>query len=111
MQFQKAMIPDDVTTFEQLVAWAGACLNFNGFTRDYQERQPSAALGDQGVQAEFERTGPFRAYDNSPRLLFRFGLKLKPDYASSIYAMDYQTVEEVLISAPNVDFLHPSYQA
>ncbi len=48
MQFQKAMIPDDVNTFEKLVAWAGANLSFNGYTMNYLERQPSAALGDSG---------------------------------------------------------------
>ncbi|MEL7354073.1 MAG: hypothetical protein AAFN38_21805 [Cyanobacteria bacterium J06560_5] len=111
MLFSKDMIPDDVSTFEQLMAWGGACLNFNGYTLDYLERQPSAALGDSGVQAIFERTGPFRAHDNSPRLIFRLGLELVPDYASASFNMDYQKVKEVVNSTPNVAFLNPSYSA
>jgi hypothetical protein len=110
MQFDKAMIPDDVTTFEKLAAWCGAALTFNGYTMTYSERQPSAALGDSGVQSIFERVGPFKAHDNTPRLIFRFGLELVPDYASSLYGMDYQAVKEVINSAPNVDFLNSAYQ-
>ena len=111
MQFDKAMIPDDVDTFEKLAAWTGANLTFNGYTMTYNERQPSAALGDSGIQPVFERTGPFKAHDNTPRTVWRFGLELVPDYASSAYTMDYQTVKEVINSAPNVDFLNPAYQA
>jgi hypothetical protein len=111
MQFSAAMIPTDVETFEQLIAWAGATINFNGYTMTYSERQPSASLGDSGIQNIFERTGPFQAHDNTPRLIFRFGLELLPDYASSNYAMDYQAVKEVVNSAANVDFLNPSFSA
>lgn len=110
MLFNKAMIPNDVDTFEKLVAWAGANLTFNGYTLTYMERQPSSALGDSGVQPIFERTGPFKAYDDTPRIIFRFGLELVPDYASSVYGMDYQTVKTVVNSAPNVNFLNPAYQ-
>lgn len=110
MQFDKAMIPDDVNTFEKLLAWAGSCTVFNGYTMNYLERNPSASLGDQGIQAIFERTGPFRAHDNTPRIIYRFGLELVPDYASSNYGMDYQTVKEVINSEPNVDFLNAAYQ-
>jgi hypothetical protein len=109
MQFVPGMIPPDVNTFEKLVAWAGANLTFNGYTMTYSERQPSAALGDSGVQPIFERTGPFKAHDNTPRIIFRFGLELVPDYGSSVYNMDYQTVKEVVNSAPNVDFLSAAY--
>ena len=104
------MIPDDVDTFEKLLAWGGACVTFNGYTLTYQERQPSAALGDSGVQPIFERTGPFKAHDDTPRIIFRFGLELVPDYASSLYTMDYQTVKAAINSAPNVNFLNPAYQ-
>lgn len=104
------MIPTDVDTFEKLAAWCGACLTFNGFTLNYNERQPSAALGDSGIQPVFERTGPFRAFDDTPRIIFRFGLELVPDYAASTYTMDYQTVREVITSPANVNFLNPSYQ-
>ena len=111
MQFAPTMIPTDVDTFEKLAAWVGANLTFNGYTMTYFERQPSAALGDSGVQPIFERTGPFKAHDDTPRLVLRFGLELVPDYASTLYAMDYQSVKEVINSAPNVNFLNPAYQA
>lgn len=105
------MIPSDVDTFEKLIAWAGANVTFNGYTMTYFERQPSAAIGDSGVQPIFERTGPFKAHDDTPRIIFRFGLELVNDYASSVYTMDYQTVKEVINSAPNVNFLNAAYQA
>ena len=111
MQFAPDMIPPGVDTFEKLAAWAGANLTFNGFSLTYQERQPSVAIGDQGIQPEFERTGPFRAWDDTPRLIFRHALKLKPDHASSLYAADWEAVEEHITSSPNVNFLNPSYQA
>lgn len=109
MQFTKEMIPDGVDSFEKLAAWTGANLAFNGFTQTYQERQPSVAAGDQGIQPEFERTGPFRAWDDTPRVIFRFALKLKPDHASSLYAADWEAVENVITSPPNVNFLSPAY--
>lgn len=109
MRFVPSMIPADVNTFEKLVAWAGANLTFNGYTLTYFERQPSAALGDSGVQPIFERTGPFKAHDDTPRIIFRFGLELVPDYASSAYAMDYEAVKEIVTSAPNVNFLNAAY--
>lgn len=111
MLFNAAMIPSDVNTFEQLLAWAGATINFNGYTMTYSERQPSASLGDSGIQSIFERTGPFQAHDNTPRIIFRFGLELVPDYGSNLYSMDYQAVKEVVMSAPNVDFLNSAYVA
>ncbi|MEL6553600.1 MAG: hypothetical protein AAFQ63_09095 [Cyanobacteria bacterium J06621_11] len=110
MRFEKAMIPDDVTTFEQLVAWAGANLSFNGYTLNYQERQPSVPIGDQGIQAVFEQQGPFRAHDNSPRMLYRFALEMVPDYGSVNYAMSYQAVKEAINSEANVDFLNEAYR-
>lgn len=111
MQFSPNMIPEGVDTFEKLTAWAGSNLVFNGFTLNYQERQPSVAAGDQGIQPEFERTGPFRAWDDTPRIIFRFALRLKPDHASSLYAADWEAVEEAVTSAPNVNFLNATYQA
>ncbi|MEL7143309.1 MAG: hypothetical protein AAGL08_13925 [Cyanobacteria bacterium J06573_11] len=109
MQFDKAMIPDDVTTFEQLAAWTGANLTFNGYTLNYQERQPSVSIGDQGIQAVFEQQGPFRAHDNSPRLLYRIALEMQPDHDSRNYTMSYQAVKETINSAPNIDFLNAAY--
>lgn len=111
MQFDKAMIPDGVDTFEKLISWAGACATFNGYTMTYNERQPSAQLGDSGIQPIFERTGPFKAHDNSPRIIWRFGLELEADYASPNYPMDWEATKEIINSPPNVDFLNAAYQA
>ena len=110
MLFSTDMIPADITTFEQLVTWCGTCLSYNGFSLTYNERQPSAPLGDSGIQSVFERTGPFRAFDDTPRIIFRFGMEMVPDYASSAYTMDYQATKEVITSSPNVNFLSSTYQ-
>lgn len=111
MLFDKTMIPDDVDTFEKLIAWAGSTITFNGFTLTYNERQPSAALGDSGIQPVFERNGPFKAFDDTPRIIFRSSLEMEADHASTLYTMDYQAVKEVVKSVPNVNFLNAAYQA
>ena len=110
MQFSPDMIPPEVDTFEKLAAWTGANLSFNGFSLSYQERQPSVATGDQGIQPEFERTGPVRTWDDTPRLILRFALKMKPDHASNVYPTEWEAVDETITSPPNVNFLNPAYQ-
>ena len=111
MLFAPGMIPDDINTFEKLAAWASGLLNYHGFTQEYNERPPSAALGDSGIQATFERNGPFRSFQNDPRLIYRHSFRLADDYGSSAYTMEYQAVQETITSPPNVDYLNPNYQA
>lgn len=111
MIFAPEMIPDDIDTFEKLTAWAATLLNYHGFSSEYNERPPSASLGDSGIQPVFERNGPFRSFQKDARLVHRLAFPLLEDYGSSAYTMEYQAVKEVLTAPPNVDFLNPNYVA
>ena len=105
MQYQASMIPSDIQTIEQLVAWGCTILNAHGYAKEYNERPPSVVTGDSGIQPEFERNGPFVSHQKDNRLVFRVAFLLAPDYASAAYSMEYQAVQEVLTATANPDFL------
>lgn len=109
MLFATGMIPADVDTFEKLVAWGNACLNFHGFGLQYQERPPNANFGDSGIQDEFERNGVIKTFNGEPRLVFRTSFLMANDYASNAYTMEYQAVQTRVTDAVSVDFINPAY--
>lgn len=109
MLFAPGMIPDDIDSFEKLGCWVDEILNAHGFAMDYNERAPSASLGDSGIQAVFERNGPFRSFQKDPRLILRNAYRLAEDYGSSTYTMNYQAVVTMLDVTVNVDYINPNY--
>ena len=105
MQFQTSHIPADIDTYEKLCAWAATILNAHGYAMDYNERPPSVVTGDSGIQAVFERNGPFTSHQKDQRLIFRCAFPLEDDHASTAYDMEYKAVKEVLTAPVNVDFI------
>lgn len=111
MKFTSQMIPDDVTSMEQLAAWALLTLNFVLFETTYKERDGNVAIGDSGVQPVVERNGPLLSQQKDARLILRAAFLVAPDFASDAYPSDWSAVKELFVGEPPIPFVNDSYQA
>ena len=98
MLLNKALIPDEIVTVEQIAAWALSILARTSISLRYQEVE-------NGPMERVVTTSPFTSGEDDFRLGFRGGLRLDPAYLSDKTKPLYMHTMPIVDAAIPASFL------